>query len=124
MSYVKFILYISSIIKENMKVHLYNDLKISKATVLRIVKESIDNFNSVDELMLDNPEIFVVKELLERRGQSYTIQEALMILPYYITSHDECVYDNEEDFSSIEVYTVSQKIKRFDAAKTALDSLK
>ena len=45
MSYVKFILYISSIIKENMKVHLYNDLKISKATVLRIVKESIDNFN-------------------------------------------------------------------------------
>jgi hypothetical protein len=63
-------------------------------------------------------------ELINRRTQVYPVSEAEILIEYYLTSHDECVLENSEDFSSIEIYTAQAKENRFERARQIISEIK
>ena len=94
-------------------VHLLDDLGVYKATLKR-------NFADNDR----GAEFDRDRELLARRTQRYTLEEAEVLLGWCSTSHDDCVDENPEDYSPIEVYTARQKLLRRDDAVARLEALK
>lgn len=94
-------------------VHLLDDLGVYKATLKR-------NFADNDR----GAEFDRDRELLARRTQRYTLEEAEVLLGWCSTAHDDCVDENPEDYSPIEVYTARQKLLRRDEAVARLEALK
>ena len=87
--------------------HLKNDLGLHKQVLKNIFKEAYSEVprDEMAERGLDK-----VEALLARRGQGYTADEVLEIInTAYFTAHDECVLDNEEDYSNVEVATSRKK---------------
>ena len=103
-----------------MKVSLKKDLNINKSAI----RKNVDMFmleNEGDERM---EEAMDVSTLLFQRGDRYSVEEALQIIEWYITPHDECVYDNEDDFHPLQVYAANKKIEKHEAAFNFLNNLK
>lgn len=87
--------------------HLKNDLGLHKQVLKSIFK---DNYSTICEDEKAERGLDIVEALLNRRGQGYTADEVLeLINTTYYTAHDECVLENEEDYSNIEVHTSSKK---------------
>jgi hypothetical protein len=93
--------------------HLKQDLGINKQVLVRHFKEQYGELPSEEfkERGLD-----MIQFLLNKPTQRYTTMEVRLILREYWTSHDDCVYENEDDFSNIEVYHVNKKIKLIEDA--------
>jgi hypothetical protein len=109
------------IVKEEKMVHLSDDLGINKQSIKRNLKDLNDWISAQEftERGMDLP-----FEWINRRTQVYPVSEAEILIEYYITSHDECVMDNPEDFSSIEVYTSQAKENRLERARKIISEIK
>jgi hypothetical protein len=55
-------------------------------------------------------------ELINKRTQMYTPTEAECLISWYISSHDECVVENPEDFHPLQIHTATAKLARYDKA--------
>ena len=87
--------------------HLKNDLGLHKQVLKNIFKEHYGDIckDEKAERGLD-----LVEGLLTRRGQEYTAAEVLDIInTAYFTAHDECVIENEEEYTNVEVATSKKK---------------
>lgn len=96
-----------------MKLHLKKDLGIYKTSLRKNINDAIDMV-SYAELINEQPELVKANKLIQRKGDYYTISETKTLMGFYITSHDECVWDNEEDFNPLQVYTANRKMKKFE----------
>lgn len=101
-------------------IHLTNDLKIQKSTIKRIINESCEGLHSDDivERGFDK-----AMDLLNRRGLVYTLQEAEFLIDYYLTSHDECIINNEDDYIALEVYRAKSKEKKYKEMKKIIQNI-
>jgi hypothetical protein len=99
--------------------HLLLDLHVRKASLKR-------NFDSIytttDEAR--QVELEPVRALLAAPGQLYSLDEITQLFDWLWTSHDDCVIENPDDYTPLEVYTATQKIERGEAALARLESLK
>lgn len=87
--------------------HLKNDLGLHKQVLKNIFKEQ---YGEICEAEKAERGLNIVEALLARRGQEYRAIEVLKIInTAYFTSHDECVLENEEDYSNVEVATSKKK---------------
>jgi hypothetical protein len=103
-----------------MLVSLKKDLNINKSAI----RNNVDRF--VEENGLEDERMELAMDaltLLHQRGDSYTPDEALMLISWYITAHDECVWDNEDDFSALQIYAANKKIKKYEAAINFINGL-
>jgi len=92
--------------------HLLGDLGLRKTTVKR-------NFEDNDR----GPELDNVRELLARRTQHYTLEEIRVLSGFFCSAHDECVEENPDDFTPLEIWTAKRKIQRAEKACKALEAL-
>lgn len=87
--------------------HLKNDLGLHKQVLKNIFKEQ---YGDICEAEKAERGLNIVEALLHRRGQEYRAIEVLKIInTAYFTSHDECVLENEEDYTNVEVATSKKK---------------
>ena len=86
--------------------HLSVDLGLNKQALKRSFEENYGEYSSdeIKERGLD-----LVKFLLNKPTQRYTANEVQLLVEAYWTAHDECVLDNEDDYSNIEVYHAQKK---------------
>ena len=103
------------------KVHLYNDLKIRKHAVKR---EILNLIECVGREEAQERGVDVALELINRKTQNYSKEEAFNLLGWYTNSHDECVVDNPEDFHPLQVHVAQEKINRMEAAIQFINNLK
>lgn len=94
-------------------IHLHNDLGIRKAALKKIILNSSENLS---EQELKERQFDKAIDLINRRGSVYSVDEAYFLVTYYVTSSDECILENEEDYSPVEVYQASQKESRLNRA--------
>lgn len=92
--------------------HLLRDVGMYKATVKR-------NFYDNDR----GPELDHVAELLKRRTQFYTVAELTALSGFFVTAHDECVWDNPDEFEPLQRYVSIQKCRAAEAALARLAKL-
>lgn len=104
-----------------MLVRLKKDLNINKSALRYNIDRFIDEVGLEDERM---EEAMDAMTLLGQRGDKYTIEETSLLLEWYITSHDECVWDNPDDFNPLQVYAANKKIEKYEVAKKVLQDLK
>lgn len=93
--------------------HLLNDFGVYKQTLKA-------NFNDNDR----GKEHDEFVTLIAKRTQSYTIPELELLFSWLWTSHDDCVDQNSDDYSALEVYQSQQKIKRGQEALDRLHDIK
>lgn len=94
--------------------HLLKDFGVYKATLAK-------NFADNDR----GPEHDEFRRLIARRTQRYTISELDVLFGFLWTSSDECTASNGfDDYSSLEVWTAAEKIKRGEAVLDRLEALK
>ncbi len=79
--------------------HLLRDLGVYKASIR-------NNYESGD-LQYEYPQ---VRQLLDRRTQSYTLTELDELSCWLWTSHDDCVLENSDDYLPIQYYTAKAKV--------------
>ena len=98
---------------------LTNDLKIQKSTIKRIINESCEGLHSDD--IVDRG-FDKAMDLLNRRGLVYSLDEASFLINYYLTSHDECVMENEDEYIALEVYRAKSKENKFKEMKKIIQN--
>lgn len=101
-------------------VHLTNDLKIQKSTFKRIIQESCEALSQTD---IVERKFNVAQDLLNRRGLVYSLDEAQFLIDYYLTSHDECVMENEDEYLGLEVYRAKNKEKKYKEMKKTIQRI-
>jgi len=103
------------------KLHIYNDLGIYKNAIKKEITEYLDMIGGQEA---DERGLTQAAELINKRTQVYTPEEAECLIAWYISSHDECVVDNPEDFHPLQVYTATEKIARYDSAYKKITNAK
>jgi len=93
--------------------HLKNDLGFDKSSIKKAVKTATSDFDK-DEIK--NREMEVVCELLDRPTQTYTAEEAAELIEAFWTSHNQCVFDNPDDFTGMEYFVVERKWNKINSA--------
>lgn len=101
------------------KLHIYNDLGIYKNAIKQQIKDYLDML-SIDEA--NERGLTEAAELINKRTQMYTLEEASRLISWYISSHDECVVDNPEDFHPLQIHTATAKLARYDKAYNKIKS--
>ena len=99
-------------------VHLTNDLKIQKSTLKRIINDSCEGLPTID---IVERKLNKAMDLLNRRGLVYTLQEAEFLIDYYLTSHDECIINNEDDYNGLEVHRAKSKEKKYKEMRKIIE---
>jgi hypothetical protein len=79
-------------------------LEITKSGLRR----KLDNFHN------EKPEAKRAYELLERRGNEFTLEELQYLAMFLSSAHDSCVTENPEDFSRVEVWQSVKQEERAD----------
>jgi hypothetical protein len=102
------------------KLHIYNDLGIYKNAIKQQIKDYLDML-STDEA--NERGLTEAAALINKRTQMYTSTEAECLISWYISSHDECVVDNPEDFHPLQIHTATAKIARYDKAYSKIKSV-
>jgi len=104
-----------------MKVSLKRDLNINKGAI----RKNVDAFIAETSLHDERFETAMrACYLLNAHGDSYELDEALELLNWYITSHDECVWENEDDFHPLQVYAANKKMEKYEFAVNYISDLK
>jgi hypothetical protein len=101
------------------KLHIYNDLGIYKNAIKKEINEYLDMIGGEEA---DERGLTEAAELINKRTQLYTPQEAECLIAWYVSSHDECVVDNPEDFHPLQIHTATEKIARYDRAYNKIKS--
>ena len=96
---------------------LKKDIGISKMSIRKAIDEFAECADRDDERW---EQALDAMTLLHIRGDQYTKEEVSDLISWYVTPHDECVEENPEDFSNVEVYTVEKKMQRLDKAMQIL----
>lgn len=91
--------------------HLLKDFGVYKSLLVK-------NFSDNDR----GPEHDEARHLLTRRTQRYTPSELEVLFDYLWTAHDDCVSENPEDYTALEVYNARRKIENGEAAKNLLEA--
>jgi hypothetical protein len=102
------------------KLHLFEDLKLRKQA---IKKEILNSINSVGKEEAQERKSDVALELINRKTQEYSKEEALNLIGWYINSHDECIIDNPEDFHPLQVHIAQEKMNRVEFAFKLINNL-
>jgi hypothetical protein len=89
-------------------------LGVSKKRVQNIIKEQYD--------YSDDGRFDGVWAIISRKGNEYTAEEAKEIVISYITSHDDCVMDNSDDFHRLVVHQTELKVGRSERAIEILNT--
>ncbi len=92
--------------------HLLKDLGIYKRTVQSV-------FDSNDRGTEHN----TVRDLLARKTQQYTLDELSLLAMFFHSSHDDCVEENPEEYTPLEVYVARKKVANSIAAQKILQEL-
>lgn len=101
------------------KLHIYNDLGIYKNAIKQQIKDYLDML-SIEEA--DERGLTEAAALINKRTQMYTPEEASRLISWYVSSHDECVIDNPEDFHPLQIHTATAKFARYDKAYNKIKS--
>ena len=104
-----------------MTVHLKKDLNIRKLALRRNIDTFLDEAHDGDERISTAVEAHF---MLNRHTQKYTPAEALELISWYITAHDECVWDNEEDFKPLQVFAANKKMEKYEVAVNTINQIK
>lgn len=104
-----------------MLVSLKKDLNIYKSAIRKNIDAFVEEVGLEDERM---EEVMDALTLLHQRSDKYTVEDANTLIQWYITPHDECVWDNPEDFNPLQVYAANKKIEKFEKAQSVLETLK
>ena len=104
-----------------MLISLKKDLNINKSALRITIDKFVEEVGLEDERM---EEAMDALTLLHQRGDKYTVNEIELLIEWYITPHDECVWENPEDFHSLQVYAANKKIEKYEIAKKVLQDLK
>ena len=102
-------------------ISLSKDLNITKNAIRKQIDRFAEEFGTSDERW---EEAMDVMTLLYDRGDVYTLDEAQILISWYVSAHDECVYDNEDDYSAVEVYQATKKIEKQEKAMKIIESLR
>jgi len=102
-------------------ISLSKDLNITKSAIRKQIDRFAEEFGTSDERW---EEAMDVMTLLYDRGDVYTLDEAQILISWYVSAHDECVYDNEDDYSAVEVYQATKKIEKQEKAMKIIESLR
>ena len=100
--------------------HLKNDLGINKSAIFKSYDQDGSYLSDVEQKERGFDKI---KNLLDKRTQKYTKEECRILIDGYLTSHDDCVMDNSDDFTPLEVYQANEKYKRYEKAINKLNIL-
>lgn len=101
-------------------IHLKNDLGINKVAIWKSYDADGSHLRDVEHTERGFDEL---KSLLEKRTQKYTKDECKVLVGNYITSHDDCVMDNPDDFTPLEVYQANEKYNRYKSVLNKLNKL-
>lgn len=102
-----------------MNIHLLNDLGVYKASL------KAKFYRDFGERVKDGDEHAIrARDLLERRGQLYTLEECYVLAGYLVSSHDVCVLDNPDDYSKVEYWTSQVNEAKCNQILDFLDKLK
>ena len=93
--------------------HLLRDFGVRKSTLVRNFMDN-DRGDDCDPVM----------RLLVERRQTYTLAEIEKLFGFLMTAHHECILENPDDYTPLEVHTAKQVEARYDAAMTTLARLK
>ena len=104
-----------------MLISLKKDLNINKSALRNTIDKFVEEVGLKDERM---EEAMDALTLLHQLGDKYTVSETELLIEWYITAHDECVWDNPDDYNSLQVYAANKKIEKYEAAKKVLQDLK
>ena len=104
------------------KLHLKNDLGINKEVIKKICYEL---YSYLPESEFKERNFDVLKELIDRKTQRYTIEESKNLVENYLSSHDWCVLDNagNGEFSGVEEYQANEKYNRMANAINIISNL-
>lgn len=103
------------------KLHLFEDLKLRKHAIKREILNLID---CVGKEEAQERGADVALELINRKTQKYSKEEAFSLVGWYTNSHDECVIDNPEDFHPLQVHIAQEKMNRVEFAFELINNLK
>ena len=103
------------------KFHILKDLGFSKNSIKKKIAEHMDYMGNSPEA--DERGLTKANSLISSRTQMYTEDEFECMVAWYFTSHDECVLDNQEDYSPVEVYQSKQKMYRYESAMEIINNL-
>ena len=104
------------------KVHLHKDLGIYKAAIKNSVEELVNELSQGE--IEERVTLEEAVRLINRRGSTYTIAEAEVLVSWYVTAHDECVSENPDDFEPLQVYVANKKIERSEKALEIIQTIK
>jgi hypothetical protein len=103
------------------KFHILNDLGFSKNSIKKQIAEHMHYMGNSPEA--DERGLTKANDLISIRTQMSTGDEFECMVAWYFTSHDECVLDNQEDYSPVEVYQSKQKMYRYESAINLIKKL-
>jgi hypothetical protein len=103
------------------KLHLYEDLKLRKHAIKREILSLIDRIGA-EEAQERGADVAL--ELINRKTQRYSKEEASNLVGWYTNSHDDCVVDNPEDFHPLQVHIAQEKVSRMEYAFEFINNLK
>jgi hypothetical protein len=92
--------------------HLLHDVGMYKATVKR-------NFFDNDR----GKEFDHVAALLREKRQRYTLAELRELAGFFHTAHDDCVVDNPDEYTALQVYISTRKVQASEDAQARLAKL-
>ena len=98
-----------------------HEIGMTKAMIRKQIDRFVDEVSVNDERM---EQVMDALTLLNQHEDKYTATEAETLLSWYITSHDECVDENQEGFTGLEVYRVKKKIERYDKAMDTIECIR
>lgn len=102
------------------KLHILDDLGISKISIKKKIKEELKQM-SMDEAIESG--LSIANELIDKHTWLYSIDECECLIAWYITSHDECVIDNQDEYNALQVYQSKEKMYRYESAIKKIKSL-
>ena len=102
-------------------ISLKKDLNITKSVIRKQIDRFADEAGTQDDRWESAMDAMT---LLHERGDVYTLDEAELLVNWFVSAHDECVYENEEDYSAVEVHVANLKIRKQDDALIYIESLR
>jgi hypothetical protein len=85
------------------------------------LKRRAENHGYFEDLR-NNPLRQEAKDLLDRRGSAYTLAECRTLVEHLgMSSHDECILDNPDDFTHLEIWRAKDNEKRYNRALRLLE---
>jgi hypothetical protein len=107
--------------KTTTTISLKKDLGITKNAIRIQIDRFANEVGTQDERWESAMDAMTI---LKDRGDICNLDEAELLVSWYVSAHDECVWENEEDYSALEVYQAKKKLERQENAMKIIESLR